>query len=158
MYCSRKYNVNELSMAMMAWIVLKETAETENLDPPPIPQLTQQPDVCWCVIRGVCICVSEAMGHGAGADNIEITILVYSSALSGSAPQMACVVAAELTETPVKNDPLQHVACDRVSSEGIVRFYLTFNSTRQVSISHQIVQTRANVCVRGSIKICTHWY
>ena len=86
---------------------------------------------------------------GAGADNIEITILVYSSALSGSAPQMACVAAAELTETPVKNDPRQHVACDRVGSEGIVRFYLTFNSTRQVSISHQIVQTRANVCVWG---------
>ena len=31
--------------------------------------------------------------------------------------------------------------------EGIVWFYLTFNSTRQVSISHQIVQTRANVLV-----------
>ena len=155
MYCSRKSNVNELSMAMMAWIVLKETAETENLDPPPFPQLTQQLGICWCVIRGVCVCVSEAMGHGA--DNTEITILVYSSALS--APQMAGVVAAELTETLVKNDPrLQHVACDRVASEGIVWFYLTFNSTRQVSISHQIVQTRANVCVWGSIRICTHWY
>lgn len=46
----------------------------------------------------------------------------------------------------MKNDPLQHVACDRVCSQGIVWFYLTFNSTRQVSISHQIVQTRANVC------------
>ena len=94
MYCSRKPNVNELSMAMMAWIVLKENAETENLDPPPFPQLTQQLGICWCVIRGVCVCVSEAMGHGA--DNTQITILVYSSALS--APQMAGIAAAELTK------------------------------------------------------------
>ena len=57
--------------------------------------------------------MTEARGHGT--DNTEITILVYSS-LSLSAPQMVCrVVAAELTETLVKNDPRQHVACDRVS-------------------------------------------
>ena len=46
------------------------------------------------MIRGACVCVTEAMGHGT--DNTEITILVYSSL---SAPQMVCVVAAELTET-----------------------------------------------------------
>ena len=82
---------------------------------------------------------------------LEITILVYSS-LSPSAPQMVCrVVAAELTETLWKMirgsmwPVTEWAVCGQ--REGIVWFYLTFNSTRQVSISHQIVQTRANVPV-----------
>ena len=93
--------------------MLKESAETENLIHPFSPtELTQQLGVCRCVIRGACVCVREARGHGT--DNTEITILVYSSLSLRPPDGVRCGGGAH--RDSVKNDPRQHVACDRVSS------------------------------------------
>ena len=92
--------------------MLKESAETENLIHPFSPtELTQQLGVCRCVIRGACVCVREARGHGT--DNTEITILVYSSLSLRPPDGVRCGGGAH--RDFVKNDPVQHVACDRVS-------------------------------------------
>ena len=96
----------------------------------------------WCDKTSLCLC--EAMGHEN--DNTEITIWVYSRLGGSLRPPDGVCCGGGAHQDLVKNDPGEHVACDRVCSQGIVWFYLTFNSTRQVSISHQIVQTRANVC------------
>ena len=83
---------------MMAWIVLKETAETEKLysDPPPHNWLDSLVSAdMWCDKRRLCLC--EAMGHEN--DNTEISISQFTAWDSVSAPQMVSVVAAELTKT-----------------------------------------------------------
>ncbi len=101
-----------------------------------------------CDKRRLCLCQG---GQGTWDWQHRDHNLSLQLSLSLSAPQMVCVVAAELTETLWKMirgsmwPVTEWAECGQ--REGIVWFYLTFNSTRQVSISHQIVQTRANVLV-----------